>query len=79
MRGDADQERDQCGGTCASARETASGEMHGMPSEEMLRGIAAGSALVSAYRRHGHLAAALDPLGTPPPGDPSLDPDDLRA
>jgi 2-oxoglutarate dehydrogenase E1 component len=46
----------------------------GMPSEEMLRGIAAGSALVSAYRRHGHLAASLDPLGTAPPGDPSLDP-----
>ena len=46
----------------------------GMPSEEMLRGIAAGSALVSAYRRHGHLAASLDPLGSQPPGDPSLDP-----
>jgi 2-oxoglutarate dehydrogenase E1 component len=45
----------------------------GMPSEEMLRGIAAGSALVSAYRRHGHLAAQLDPLGSLPPGDPSLD------
>jgi multifunctional 2-oxoglutarate metabolism enzyme len=51
-----------------------SGQLTGMPSEEMLRGIAAGSALVSAYRRHGHLAASLDPLGTPPPGDPSLDP-----
>ncbi len=51
-----------------------SGELAGMPSEEMLRGIAAGSALVSAYRRHGHLAAHLDPLGTAPPGDPSLDP-----
>ena len=51
-----------------------SGEFAGMPSDEMLRGIAAGSALVSAYRRHGHLAASLDPLGTPPPGDPSLDP-----
>ncbi len=51
-----------------------SGELVGMPSDEILRGIAAGSALVSAYRRHGHLAAALDPLGTRPPGDPSLDP-----
>jgi 2-oxoglutarate dehydrogenase E1 component len=51
-----------------------SGELAGMPSDEILRGIAAGSALVSAYRRHGHLAASLDPLGTPPPGDPSLDP-----
>ena len=52
-----------------------SGEMHGMPSEELLRGIAAGSAIASAYRRHGHLAATLDPLGTPPPGDPSLLPE----
>ncbi len=52
----------------------ASGELAGMPSEEILRGIAAGSALVSAHRRHGHLAASLDPLGTRPPGDPSLDP-----
>jgi 2-oxoglutarate dehydrogenase E1 component len=50
-----------------------SGEVAGMPSDEMLRGIAAGSALVSAYRRHGHLAASLDPLGSAPPGDPSLE------
>jgi 2-oxoglutarate decarboxylase len=53
---------------------TTSGELAGMPSEEILRGIAAGSALVSAYRRHGHLAASLDPLGVSHPGDPSLDP-----
>ena len=52
----------------------ASGELAGMPSDEILRGIAAGSALVSAYRRHGHLAASLDPLGIQPPGDPSLEP-----
>src|SRR6202011_4189817 len=51
-----------------------SGEIHGIPSEEMLRAVAAGMALVSAPRRHGHLAATLDPLGTPPEGDPSLDP-----
>ena len=51
-----------------------SGELAGMPSDEILRGIAAGSALVSAYRRHGHLAASLDPLGISPAGDPSLDP-----
>ncbi|HYZ15039.1 MAG TPA: multifunctional oxoglutarate decarboxylase/oxoglutarate dehydrogenase thiamine pyrophosphate-binding subunit/dihydrolipoyllysine-residue succinyltransferase subunit, partial [Candidatus Acidoferrum sp.] len=49
-------------------------EVAGLPSEEMLRAIAAGMAIVSAYRRHGHLAATLDPLGSPPPGDPSLDP-----
>jgi 2-oxoglutarate decarboxylase len=38
-----------------------------------LRAVAAGMAIVSAYRRHGHLAAKLDPLGTQPPGDPALD------
>jgi 2-oxoglutarate dehydrogenase E1 component len=43
-------------------------------SDEMLRAVAAGMALVSAYRTHGHLAAHLDPLGSPPPGDPSLEP-----
>ena len=41
---------------------------------ELLRAIAAGMALVAAYRSHGHLAARLDPLGSAPPGDPSLDP-----
>jgi multifunctional 2-oxoglutarate metabolism enzyme len=41
---------------------------------EMLRAVAAGMAIVSAYRRHGHLAANLDPLGAEPVGDPSLEP-----
>ncbi len=54
--------------------EAMTAEVAGVPSEEMLRAIAAGMAIVSAYRRHGHLAATLDPLGSPPPGDPSLDP-----
>ena len=44
------------------------------PSLEMLRGVAAGAALIHAYRTHGHLAANLDPLGSSPPGDESLDP-----
>lgn len=44
------------------------------PSEEMLRAVAAGMAIVAAYRTHGHLAASLDPLGSEPAGDPSLDP-----
>jgi multifunctional 2-oxoglutarate metabolism enzyme len=43
------------------------------PSDEMLRAAAAGMAIVSAYRRYGHLAANLDPLGTQPVGDPSLE------
>ncbi len=42
--------------------------------DEMARVIAAGMALVSSYRRHGHLAATLDPLGVKPQGDPSLSP-----
>ncbi|HVA33719.1 MAG TPA: multifunctional oxoglutarate decarboxylase/oxoglutarate dehydrogenase thiamine pyrophosphate-binding subunit/dihydrolipoyllysine-residue succinyltransferase subunit, partial [Candidatus Baltobacteraceae bacterium] len=44
------------------------------PSDEMLRAVAAGMAIVSAYRRFGHLGANLDPLGTEPVGDSSLEP-----
>ena len=36
--------------------------------------VAAGMALVKAFRTHGHLAAHLDPLGSEPIGDPALDP-----
>jgi 2-oxoglutarate dehydrogenase E1 component len=39
--------------------------------------VAAAMALVKAYRTHGHLAAHLDPLGSEPVGDPSLDPGPL--
>ncbi|MEJ7838151.1 MAG: methylmalonyl-CoA mutase family protein, partial [Thermomicrobiales bacterium] len=41
-------------------------------SMEQLASVAAAMALVKAYRTHGHLDAQLDPLGSPPPGDPSL-------
>ena len=44
---------------------------------EMLYHVAAAMALVKAFRMHGHLAAQLDPLGTPPIGDPALDPGPL--
>jgi multifunctional 2-oxoglutarate metabolism enzyme len=54
--------------------EPVTADIPGLPSEEMLRAIAAGMAIVSAYRRHGHLGATLDPLGTEPPNDKSLDP-----
>ncbi len=40
---------------------------------EDLKHIAPAMALVKAHRHFGHLAAQLDPLGSPPPGDPSLD------
>lgn len=39
-----------------------------------LEHVAAAMSLVKAIRTHGHLAAHLDPLGTPPIGDPALDP-----
>lgn len=35
--------------------------------------IVGASNLARAIRAYGHLAAHLDPLGTPPPGDPSLE------
>jgi 2-oxoglutarate dehydrogenase E1 component len=42
-------------------------------SDELLRAVAAGMSILSSYRRHGHLAANLDPLGAEPQGDPALD------
>src|SRR5579859_618115 len=48
--------------------------------------IAGAVNLAQAIRGFGHLAARLDPLGSPPPGDPALrpetydlTPDDLRS
>ena len=45
--------------------------------DQLLAGVAAATALVKAYRMHGHLAARLDPLGSDPLGDPSLEPENL--
>ena len=44
---------------------------------ELMESVQKATALVKAFRTHGHLAAALDPLGTEPVGDPALDPDGL--
>ena len=57
-----------------AAPAAAGGAPAAAPSDEMLRAVAAGMALVAAYRTHGHLAASLDPLGSVPAGDPSLEP-----
>jgi len=42
-----------------------------------LQAVAAAMSLVKAFRTHGRLAAQLDPLGSAPRGDPSLDPGTL--
>ena len=48
------------------------------PDKTLLAAVAAAMALVKAYRTHGHLAARLDPLGSEPVGDPSLEPGRLE-
>ena len=40
----------------------------------LLAAMQAATSLVKAHRTHGHLGAHLDPLGTPPIGDPAMDP-----
>jgi 2-oxoglutarate dehydrogenase E1 component len=46
----------------------------GSPAMPLLVDVASAMALVRSYRHFGHRAARLDPLGSAPPGDPSLDP-----
>ena len=60
--------------TTSSAQPTTSQQA---PSEELLQAVQAATALLKAFRTHGHLAAHLDPLGTEPEGDPALDPEPL--
>jgi len=45
--------------------------------DALVHAIAPAMALVRAIRRLGHRAAHLDPLGSDPPGDPALDPEQL--
>jgi 2-oxoglutarate dehydrogenase E1 component len=45
------------------------------PTEEQLVAARAAGELVDAYRLHGHRGAHLDPLGSPPPGHPQLQPE----
>jgi multifunctional 2-oxoglutarate metabolism enzyme len=48
------------------------------PDRELLQAVQAATSLLKAYRTHGHLAARLDPLGSEPRGDPSLEPENLN-
>jgi len=45
-----------------------------VPDEALMQAVQAATSIIKAHRVHGHLAAHLDPLGSPPRGDPALDP-----
>ncbi|MGA8521961.1 MAG: multifunctional oxoglutarate decarboxylase/oxoglutarate dehydrogenase thiamine pyrophosphate-binding subunit/dihydrolipoyllysine-residue succinyltransferase subunit, partial [Candidatus Dormiibacterota bacterium] len=46
----------------------------GAPDRILLGAMQAATSLVKAHRTHGHLGAHLDPLGSPPIGDPAMEP-----
>jgi 2-oxoglutarate dehydrogenase E1 component len=48
---------------------------HPAPSTSAVQSLVGAVNLSESIRRYGHLAAQLDPLGTPPVGDPSLIPE----
>src|SRR3954452_9978478 len=48
------------------------------PDMELLQAVQAATSLLKAYRTHGHLAAALDPLSSEPKGDPAIQPENLN-
>jgi 2-oxoglutarate dehydrogenase E1 component len=48
------------------------------PTTQLLQAVQAATALVKAFRMHGHLAAHLDPLGSEPVGDPALEPETVN-
>ncbi|MDH3369050.1 MAG: 2-oxo acid dehydrogenase subunit E2, partial [Gemmatimonadota bacterium] len=63
------------GAGTAPARASSTAEAVAVP--ELLYHVAAAMSLVGNFRTHGYLAAQLDPLGTPPRGDPALEPHNL--
>jgi 2-oxoglutarate dehydrogenase E1 component len=66
------------GASAAPAVEAPPAPPSGEPDDDLLAGVAAGVALLKAFRTHGHLAARLDPLGSEPPGDPALEPERME-
>ncbi len=58
----------------AAAPDAGPAPMAASADEETLKAVAGAMSLLRAFRTYGHLAAHLDPLGSDPPGDPSLDP-----
>jgi 2-oxoglutarate dehydrogenase E1 component len=61
-------------GPAATGWPALAGTAEAVPDLQLMKAVAAGMSLVKAHRTHGHLAAHLDPLGTEPAGDPSLEP-----
>jgi 2-oxoglutarate decarboxylase len=61
----------------AAAAQAAREAPRGAADEDLLQAVQAATALLKAFRTHGHLAARLDPLGVEPEGDPTLDPEPL--
>ncbi|MDQ6856305.1 MAG: multifunctional oxoglutarate decarboxylase/oxoglutarate dehydrogenase thiamine pyrophosphate-binding subunit/dihydrolipoyllysine-residue succinyltransferase subunit [Candidatus Dormibacteraeota bacterium] len=59
----------------APAAAEASAAPSAAPSRQMLAAVQAATSLIKAHRTHGHLGAHLDPLGTPPFGDPAMEPE----
>jgi 2-oxoglutarate dehydrogenase E1 component len=49
----------------------------GAPDEELMQAVQAATSLLEGYRKQGHLAARLDPLGREPKGDPAIQPENL--
>src|ERR1022692_4704880 len=47
----------------------------GTPDRVLLGAMQAATSLIKAHRTHGHLGAHLDPLGSPPIGDPAMEPE----
>ncbi len=65
--------KEQGAATVSSPATPAPSSVLRAPELDDFKYVAAAYALVRAHRNFGHLAAHLDPLGSEPPGDPSLD------